>query len=340
LVSLSRQVNIAKQVVFLDGLTGTGKTMLAPILSTFCRVEVQRLEHIYEHICALRYLDRIEEDAAIEMVQIYLDLACYNTMIGRESNFRWKDLSGVLSNPGGWRYVWRLFQPDGEPVIERINQSQPIVQIVSHQVLGISETLFSALGERLTVIEAVRHPLHLLQHWYSYIDRHGTDPRDFTVWISHNGVNLPWFAAGWEERYLACNKMDRVIFTIDRLTHLADQAYKDLTITDARRVLLIPFERFVVEPSVYLKQIADLLNTTTTKSTHRALTKQKVPRSLSTDGLDLQIYRRYDWRPPDKGNTEASELRHRWEYAASEASEEGLDVLQKMCSAYEVRYLN
>ena len=337
---LSRHLHIANQVVFLDGLTGTGKTMLAPILSTFSRVEIQRIEHIYEHICALRYLNRIEQDAAIEMVQMYLDLACYNVMIGRESNFRWKDLSGVMSNPGGWNYVRRLFQPDGDPVMERINQSQPILQIVSHQILGIADTLFAALGDRLTVVEMVRHPLYLLQHWYSYIDRHGTDPRDFTIWLSHNGAHLPWFSSGWEDQYLNSNKMDRVIYTIDRLTQLAENTHNTLGETYPRQVLVIPFERFVVGPSAYLEQIGNILGTTTTKSTARALRKQKVPRRLTSAGRDSQIYRRYDWSPPSEDSSETTELEKCWDYAAGEATKDGMEVLERMCTSYEKRYLN
>lgn len=337
---LSRHLHIANQVVFLDGLTGTGKTMLAPILSTFNRVEVQRIEHIYEHICALRYLKRIEEDAAVELVQMYLDLACYNVMIGRESNFRWKDLSGVLNNPGGWNYFWRLFQPDGDTVMERINQTQPILQIVSHQILGIADTLFAALGERLTLIEMVRHPLYLLQHWYSYIGRHGTDPRDFTIWLSHSGAHLPWFASGWEDQYLTNNKMDRVIYTIDRLTQLADNTRNSLGETSTRQIMVIPFERFVVEPSDYLQKIGNILGTITTKSTARALRKQKVPRRLTTAGRDSPIYRRYDWNPPSKDSTETTELQKRWDYAAGEASKDGMEALERMCTVYDERYLN
>ena len=55
---VKRHVHMAPQAVFLDGLTGTGKTMMGAILSTFERVEVQRFEHIYEHVCAMRYLGR------------------------------------------------------------------------------------------------------------------------------------------------------------------------------------------------------------------------------------------------------------------------------------------
>ena len=336
---VERHTHIAPQVVFLDGLTGTGKTMMGPILSTFRRMEVQRIEHTYEYTCALRYLERMEEDAAVHLLRMHIDLACYNMMIGRETNFRWKDLSGVLGNPGGWRYVRRLLLPDGDAVVERINAARPILQIHSHQALGIAVPLFHALGDRLTVIEMVRHPLYLLEHWYSYIDRHGADPRDFTIWLHYNGEHLPWFAYGWEEKYVASKKMDRVIYSIEELTRLAEDTVRGLDEASRRRVLMIPFDGFVVDPWPYLRQIEGLLGTETTSSTSKAMRKQKVPRKLSTAGRDLQAYRQYNWQPPSKDSDESSELQKRWVYAAREATREGMEALERMCVAYEERYM-
>lgn len=189
------------------------------------------------------------------------------------------------------------------------------------------------------MIEMVRHPLYLLQHWYSYIDRHGTDPRDFTIWISHHGTHLPWFASGWEDQYLASNKMDRVIYTIDWLTQRAEQSRTSLGDGASSQVLVVPFERFVVEPGPYLEQIGNILGATTTKATAKTLRKQKVPRSLSTAGRDLPVYRRYDWNPPVKGSSETTELQDRWDFAAREATEDGMRMLERMSEAYEARYL-
>ncbi len=338
-VRVLRSAAIAEQVLFLDGLTGTGKTMLAPILSTLRRVEVQRIEHIYEYICHLRFLGRIEEDAAIALIRMYADIACYNAMIARESNFRYSDLSGVLSNPGGWRYLLRLFKADGEAVVTRIKRERPILQLVSHGVPGAASLLFSAMGERLTLVEMVRHPLYLIEHWYSYMHRWGTDPRDFAICLKHGEANLPWFALGWEEKYLACNKMDRVIYTLEWLLSLFEQGLSGLGQSARGRVVVIPFEHFVMDPWPFLSRLEELLRSRRTWATNRLLRKQKVPRQLWTDGRDLKIYRRYAWEPPSKNSTEAHELRKRWDFAATEASKESMRVLGQLCEEYERKYL-
>jgi len=235
--TVGRHPSIVPGVIFLDGVSGTGKTMLAPILSTFRRVEVQRIDYIYESICALHFLGRVEDDAAVALIRMYVDLACYNVMIARESNFRWSDLSGVLRNPGGFRYLRRLFERDGRQVLDVIRQRRPILQLICHHALPTMVPLFAALGERLTLVEMVRHPLYLLEHWYSYNDRYGTDPLDFTVWLNHGAACLPWFARGWEEKYLASNRMDRVIHSLDRITRLGEDLLEGSGEEIRRRVI-------------------------------------------------------------------------------------------------------
>jgi hypothetical protein len=336
---VGRDKYIASEVLFLDGISGTGKTMMGPILATFDRVEIQKLEHIYEYVCALRVLDRIEEDAAEMLIGMYLDLTCYNLSISRETNFRWKDLSGVLANPRSWRYFKRLLERDGAAAVERIQKARPIVQIVSHQVLGIAAPLFRTLGDRLKVIEMVRHPLNLVEHWASFMDWVGREPRDFTVWIRHGDDHLPWYALGWEENFRSSNAMDRAIHCLYWLNERMNRTLSSLTEKQRKQVLIIPFEHFVRVPDPFISQIGTLLNTGVTPSTRGELRRQKVPREITTDGPDLEIYRRYNWEPPDKSNSEQAQLKKRWEAAKRQASKEGMEILEQLCSQYEQRYL-
>ena len=98
-IKVIRPFHIAENIVFLDGLTGTGKTMMAPLLTSLARVELARFDHIHEYLSALDANQKIESDAVSVLMNMYADLALYNSMIARESNFRWNDLSGVFSNP-------------------------------------------------------------------------------------------------------------------------------------------------------------------------------------------------------------------------------------------------
>jgi hypothetical protein len=337
-MQLNRHTHIVENIVFLDGLTGTGKTMLGPIISSLDRVEIGRLEHAYEYFCVLDDLQKIEADAAEFMIRMYADLAIYNSLIGRETNFRPSDLSGVFSNPNPLEYLKRLFYQDGDPALDRLDKSKPILHIISHQALGVMDLAFRAFGSRLNVVEMVRHPLYLLEHWYSYIDRHGSDRRDFTIWLDHGGQSLPWFAHGWEDKYAESSSMDRIIYSIKHLVNKKEALFKRLGPGCENQVLEIPFEQFVLEPWPYLESICNLLGTQTTETTKKILRKQKVPRTLVAAGPDKGIYRRYGWKRPDKHATEKGELEKKWAYAREHASEEGLATLEVLCKAYEEKY--
>lgn len=338
MVDIAKRPFIAQEIVFLDGLTGTGKTMMGPILGSFRRVELGRLEHIYEYLCALNDLKKIDPDAAAFMINLYADLAIYNSMIARETNFRPSDLSGIFSNPHSFEYVKRLFSKDGNVVLERIKQSKPVLQIISHQALGVMDLSFQAFGERLKVVEMVRHPLYLLEHWHSYIDRHGADCRDFTVWIHHKGQALPWFAHGWEEKYIKSSSMDKVIYSIEWLTKKVDQMINALSEAQREQVLTIPFEKFVLGPDPYIEGIARLLNTEPTRTTQKILKEQRCPRRQVTAGPGKDIYKRYGWKRPDPRSNDREEFQKKRAFAEDQASKEALQALDRISQEYEEKH--
>ncbi|MBM3393490.1 MAG: hypothetical protein FJY37_02375 [Betaproteobacteria bacterium] len=333
-----RDQHIAERIVFLDGLTGTGKTMTGPVMGSLERVELLRLEHTYEYLCALHDLGKLDHDAAASMLSMYADIACYNTMIARETNFRPKDLSGVFSNPGALTYLRRLLMKDGDAAMERIATERPILQVLTHNAMPVLRVAFDTFGDRLRVIEMVRHPLYLLQHGASYIERHGTDVRDFTVWIEYDGHALPWFAKGWEELWLASSSADKVIHSLDWIVRRGAETIAGLTPEAAARVLEVPFEGFVLDPETWVGRIAETIGTQRTPMTARAMRAQKVPRAMVAAGPDKEIYRRYTFKAPEAGVTERSEYDARYAWARANASTAALEMLDRMVTDYEAKW--
>lgn len=338
MTTIAKRPFIAERIVFLDGLTGCGKTMMGPILGSFRRMQIGRLEHIYEYLCALDDLGKMDPQAAQFMFGMYTDLAVYNVMISRELNFRWTDLTSVFRNPNTFEYIKRLFAKDGNIVLERIRNEKPILQLISHQALGIMDLGFRTLGNRLRVVEMVRHPLYLLEHWYSYIDRHGTDSRDFTIWVDHQGKALPWFAKGWEEKYSRSGPMDRVIYSIDWLNQKVNTTQAKLNQSQRDQILTIPFEKFVLDPFSFIDRIAKLLDTESTRLTKQILHQQKCPRLQVAAGPNKEIYRRYGWSKPPSGMSEEEALSAKRDYAKKLASPDALRLLDQMSLDYEKQY--
>lgn len=332
-----RDRHLVERVVFVGGFGGCGKSLMTPIVGTFARVEIQKYNYALEHICSLSFLRKIDEEVATTMIRMLTDMDLYNVMMSREVNLRFSDMSSIFRNPGTLRYLRRLFQPGDAVALERIKTERPILQILMHHLLALSPPLFKALGERVRIIEVVRHPLYMIKQLHREVER--TDPRMFTICFECLGRPVPFFARGWEEQYFRSGAMDKAIHYLDHLSRMNDEVLQKLSEEERDRVRVVPFERFVLDPQPYLEAFERLLTTQMLPATRRELKRQKVPRKIVAAGLDVPIYRKYGWEPPEEGGSEISELARRRRYAEEHASAEGLDVLDRLCAAYEETYL-
>lgn len=318
MTSFTREVHIAEDILWVDGISGSAKSMLFPVIASFERVEAPRMEHIYEHLCLLHHFGKIQTDAARALMGVYTDLAIHDKMISREVNFRPTDDSSVFKTPGSLRYLKRLFLPDGPIVLNRIRAERPILHIMTHQVLCVSDLAFKTFGSRLRIIVMVRHPLYVMPHWVDgdWGRRYGADPKDFTLWIEHGGRALPWWAQGWEEEYMRLSPMGRVVRSISSLTQRTAELYGRMEEERKRQVLFVPFEGFVTDPWPWVGRIESFLGTRRGEKTAGMLKKQGCPRLLPQDGLN--------------------KLREK--YLAEAPERETRELLQILCQDYERAY--
>lgn len=336
--TISRKAHLAEKIVFVDGLPGCGKTLFSTLIASMDRVELLSYTYEVEHICALYYLDKIPIDAAKAMVSIQTDLKIYNTMMGRDVNFRPTDLSSVFKNHNPSRYLQRLFGPGDEKVPEMIQQENPILNLAVHNLLSYSEPIWQALRDRCVFIEIVRHPLYMVRQQALNMSHLLGDVRNFEVNYAHKGFDLPYYIHGWEKDYLNSNSMERTIFFIDKLTHRTNIARKKLKEKYQAKIITIPFELFVLNPEPWMQKIADVLGTNILDSTRKVMSEQNVPRNMVADGIDLEIYKRCGWVPPQEGATERDELLIRRADVAREVSNELISVLDRLNDEYEKTY--
>lgn len=272
-----RKNKLCNQIVFVDGMWGTGKSILAPVLGSFKRVEKQIVNHNFEYVCTMDNYDKISNIDAKALIRVMADVTLFNSMISREVNLRPSDDSGFLNNPNGFRYLKRLFKVGNTTTVDEIKNKKPILQIMSHNILQVSNLLFDTFTSSIKMIVMVRHPVYMAEHWFNYIDRGGTDLREFTLANGENG-DVPWFASEVKD-YLSMSTMDRVIYGINALTNMQNNILSKMTDDREKQVLLIPFESFVLDPHKWIEQSTQLLETKDTHITNKVLKKQKCPRT-------------------------------------------------------------
>jgi len=291
----SRNVSITDQVLILDGLTGTGKTMFGPILGCLNGVQPGRFEYMMEYLSIVAESGHLEPEAAKSLIRTLVDVKTYDNSISREVNFRPKDLSSVLKHGDRVKSLIQLMQQDGTTAIKKLTNNPKVPFFITHQLHGCLDLLSKTYGDGLSVIEMVRHPFYLFDHWLSYLPYHGTSPHDFTLLLNIEGSEFPWFTNTFSEEYINAKNEDRVALTI---THLLQPIL--LEQSDARvsqRTLVLPFEQFVLNPQSFISKIEQHTGRTFSKRINKVLAKQHVPRESVLAGPNLSIYRRYGFDP-------------------------------------------
>lgn len=328
-----RKNKLCKEVVFIDGMWGTGKAILAPVLGSFEKVEKQMINHTFEYICALNNYDKISNIDARSLIQVTADVLLFDSMISRNANFRPDDISGIFNNPYTFRSFKRLFKSGDDTITEEIISEKSMLQIMSHNILPISSLLFQTFGLGIKLVGMVRHPIYMAEHWYNYIERIGVDKREFTLAVGNEG-KIPWFANSISE-YLSLNKMDKVIYSMEALTKMQEESLKMYNNNIKDNIVLIPFESFVLDPMPWVRKITELLRTNTTDITIKVLKKQKCPRERINAGIGKKSY---GWQKSSLKLSEKEDFERRMEFIKKESSSEAFILMENLSHQYEKKY--
>jgi hypothetical protein len=278
-------------IIVIDGLWGTGKSMLAPIISGMDRVEKYKSNYIYEYFCQLNYLNKIDYNASVEMLKYLSDIDQYDNLIGREVNLRMTDDSGFIKNPGSLKYIKRIFGGEGDAYIDQINNDNIALTLMTHMALLVSNPIFDAFEDRLRFIEVVRHPVYMFSHWCSFFD--GFDrSRVATISFDVNGNKIPWFidSQEWKNQYISSNSYGKAANAIIKLYSMLFKKLDSLGNDHVRKLLVISFEDIVFETEKSMINLSTFLGRSHSKSLNKILKNQKIPRKVSFQGNGHRFY--------------------------------------------------
>ena len=240
-----RSSHLVEDILIIDGQPGCGKTLFSTLISHMKRIELIQFSSHIENICGLYDLKKITLDVCKTMVEIEIDLLIYESMMGRNTNFRFSDISSAFRNRQLAKYVKRLFMKGDEYVPERIRSENPILSLTTHNLLGYSVPIFESFPKKTKIIEIVRHPLYMLiQMALNYETMLRTDSsRFFYVHIEKDGEICPFWAVDWPHKFSSLSLVDKAILEMYFMSKKTEAFKKENPSID---ILTIPFENFVI----------------------------------------------------------------------------------------------
>ena len=299
-MQLEKQSTFSNDILFIDGLWGTGKSLLGPIVSGMDGVERVKVESLYEYISCLFNLGKINENGALWLLKTYADCSQYYNTIGRGVNLRWSDDTGLRNASNKRKIIKRLFGREGDFKMDEINHKNLAFCAMSHMLMLTPELLISAYGKRVKVIEMMRHPLYMVEHFSAYLDRFES-PREFTMSFYHEGMKTPWFAKGWEAEFVQGNPIERAVLCITRLYPWLNKKIEELRAAGLP-VLDVSFEEAVFDTKMMLKKLEHFTGRIHSPRLASILKKQKLPRESVAKGKG---HASYGWSKSNKSEGES-----------------------------------
>jgi len=334
-IRFERNISFPGKIILLDGISGTGKTLIHRILDSYICNHPPKFSYAIEQICASYYCNKLEKDAAISLLKLQSDQIKYDMHIGREINLRINDLSSILKSVKKFSYLKKLISEDGEFSVTGLeNQSKNIV-LITHQLLSATQLFEESFFGDFINLHAVRHPAYLFNHWITYVSLLGKSVRDLTVWKNESGETIPWFFNDNEvyKNYKSLDVGDKTLVCLIELTESVVQHH--INSQGKSNYLSIEFEKFVLEPSEIINKIDKIIGSNKKTSISKILKEEKIPRNHINSGKSSPIYKRYG------SNSYKSNLNHRGDYLAtfdnikSKTSKLYFDRFKKTVGEYE-----
>ncbi|MEQ8319694.1 MAG: sulfotransferase domain-containing protein [Rhodospirillales bacterium] len=313
-----RLPQMLRHFVMVDGVPRAGKTTVCRLISSFERVELERIQEIYDYVGYLFSLGKMDRDAAVALLRASADLDIYNLYLGRNVNCRPGDQSGILKSAFPMRYLRRMFAGERENTAERILSEAPILQQHAHYQMERIGIHFDAFPDVLKVIEVLRHPIDLVDAYRGRMAGGNVCESLHRVHLClrHKDTAVHLMADGWEDEFLSAGPADRVIHMFHGYLTRSLETYRSLPSEQRDRIRIAIFEDLAADPRGQAEELAAFLGTRTTKATARMIARTGSLRPA----------------PADARNKAFESLK-------SECTPENLTRLDEMIAIYENRWV-
>ena len=273
---------LTKKIVFVDGLTRVGKTMLCTLLAYLRNVSTPQMIAPLEQLLPMYATGHMDRNALSAYVRLLFNERFYNFNLSREANFRYDDLTSVHTSYRTKELFKNLGKTDGQAIIDEMAKDTDIFQFMTHDLLT-HYSLFKDLNIDAKVLELMRHPVDTVHSWYvrGWGERFDNeDPRSGTTLFKFGEKTIPHYALGVEKEYLDLNPVEKCLFMHNHLLEKSLTQYHQLSLVDKSQILLLKFEDVLQQPSHEIDRICRFIDSEPSEYIEKAYYDARVPRTF------------------------------------------------------------
>jgi len=282
-MNIYKRNSYIRDIVLIDGMMRQAKSLHGPLVSSFQRCEMWNISPFIDSISYLNYLKLINDNVAEELLTRELDQKFYYGLLGRNVNFRKKDVSSIWKFKKPLSYQKRLNIENEYEILNNYisKKTNEIFVLMTHDFLANPKSLFTKFP-KIRVLWSRRHPVFVTNSWYQkkWPSRIGKDK--FSLALSFIGKEkkpLPWFMKNSSNDYLNANLKEKTVLSYHNILKLEKKSYAKFK----NKIFIKPFffESCVTNKNKYLDDLKVLIKTSSTKFTKDILIRERVPRNLT-----------------------------------------------------------
>jgi|TARA_B110000971_G_scaffold127676_1_gene130642 hypothetical protein len=271
--------------LFIDGMSRSGKNSIAPVISSFRRVEHFKDNTAYDRFLMMYESGNLSKQGFKYLFETDLLMDIWFSMMGRDVNNNLHDLTSVLNSPKREEYLARAKKKDTpdtfDEIVKEIKEHQLIFPFISDCFIN-SHTLLSEIIKDFKYIIVMRNPIDMLFTWFrsGKGTRLGTDPRNIIPAFQIRGLdNIYYSMLDNAEEFNKANPIEKCFLFMEK--QMIEYLNSDLL--SSTNSCLVPIENYWIGPEKYIKIFEDFLGTSKTEFTDNEMIKVNVPREKDID---------------------------------------------------------
>ena len=270
--------NYFDNVVIVTGSLNSGKSMVAPIVSSLNKVEHLRKLIEVDQVLHLTNLKKIKREVAYFFIRHYLDKSFYEQLIGRNLNYRVGDETSIFTAKNPIELKKRAFLKRGEHVIKKHVKDKTIFCMDTHDGMMLFH-LWREVNKKFKFINIFRNPIDTVNGCFN-VGQGKIENILFNeiIMFKKNKNVFPLYFLNNYREYPKKNTMDRVIdevlFCLKK-EYLNYKKYKN-----DKNCLFIENEDFAVNSDRNISEICKFLKTKRSNFTKKIMKRENCPREI------------------------------------------------------------
>ncbi len=270
--------NYFDNVVIVTGSLNSGKSMVAPIVSSLNKVEHLRKLIEVDQVLHLTNLKKIKREVAYFFIRHYLDKSFYEQLIGRNLNYRVGDETSIFTAKNPIELKKRAFLKRGEHVIKKHVKDKTIFCMDTHDGMMLFH-LWREVNKKFKFINIFRNPIDTVNGCFN-VGQGKIENILFNeiIMFKKNKNVFPLYFLNNYREYPKKNTMDRVIdevlFCLKK-EYLNYKKYKN-----DKNCLFIENEDFAVNSERNISEICKFLKTKRSNFTKKIMKRENCPREI------------------------------------------------------------